>query len=420
VLVTVENTSVLCHRGRRENPARGPGLLPPRRALPGKDLRRRQDSRRLLQARGRPSEKETLTSRLIDRPDPSAVRRRLHERGAGGLHRHVRGQAHRSGYPRDDRHLRGAGDLRLPLQRPDRRCARRLQRGRGLPAQPDLRPARGQQAGHGRRRYGGRGADGRVGGRPADGRPDAGRRAVRAPGNAGRHQGHRGARCRGRQAELGLAAAGGQRGAARRRRSTGQGDLGEAYRITDKAERYARVGEIREACVAALAVEGGPERRRGQGLLQEGREEHRAQAHPRRRGAYRRSRHAAPCVPSPAKSTSCPRPTARPVHARRDPGHRRGDAGLDPRRADHRRPRRRASRSLHAALQLPALLGGRGRSYRLYRPSRSRPRPPGAPRPGRGAARRKRNSPTRSAWCRRSPSPTAPAPWPRSAWAPWR
>ena len=35
-------------------------------------------------------------------------------------------------------------------------------------------------------------------------------------------------------------------------------DLGEAYRITEKSERYARVGEIREACVAALAVEGGP------------------------------------------------------------------------------------------------------------------------------------------------------------------
>ena len=37
-----------------------------------------------------------------------------------------------------------------------------------------------------------------------------------------------------------------------------QADLGEAYRITEKADRYARVGEIREACVAALAVEGGP------------------------------------------------------------------------------------------------------------------------------------------------------------------
>ena len=35
-------------------------------------------------------------------------------------------------------------------------------------------------------------------------------------------------------------------------------DLGDAYRITDKAERYARVGEIREACIAALAVENGP------------------------------------------------------------------------------------------------------------------------------------------------------------------
>ncbi|MEH6584976.1 MAG: polyribonucleotide nucleotidyltransferase [Halioglobus sp.] len=35
-------------------------------------------------------------------------------------------------------------------------------------------------------------------------------------------------------------------------------DLGEAYRITEKASRYERVGEVRKACVAALAVEGGP------------------------------------------------------------------------------------------------------------------------------------------------------------------
>ena len=35
-------------------------------------------------------------------------------------------------------------------------------------------------------------------------------------------------------------------------------DLGDAYRITDKAARYERVGAIRSACVAALAVEGGP------------------------------------------------------------------------------------------------------------------------------------------------------------------
>ncbi|MCB1705465.1 MAG: polyribonucleotide nucleotidyltransferase [Halioglobus sp.] len=35
-------------------------------------------------------------------------------------------------------------------------------------------------------------------------------------------------------------------------------ELGEAYRITEKAERYERVGAIRDAAVAALAVEGGP------------------------------------------------------------------------------------------------------------------------------------------------------------------
>jgi polyribonucleotide nucleotidyltransferase len=35
-------------------------------------------------------------------------------------------------------------------------------------------------------------------------------------------------------------------------------ELGEAYRITEKAARYERVGAIRDACMAALAVEGGP------------------------------------------------------------------------------------------------------------------------------------------------------------------
>jgi len=34
--------------------------------------------------------------------------------------------------------------------------------------------------------------------------------------------------------------------------------LGEAYRITEKAARYERVGEIRDAAITAIAVEGGP------------------------------------------------------------------------------------------------------------------------------------------------------------------
>jgi polyribonucleotide nucleotidyltransferase len=35
-------------------------------------------------------------------------------------------------------------------------------------------------------------------------------------------------------------------------------ELGEAYRITEKAARYERVGTLREAAVAALAIDGGP------------------------------------------------------------------------------------------------------------------------------------------------------------------
>ncbi len=35
-------------------------------------------------------------------------------------------------------------------------------------------------------------------------------------------------------------------------------DLGEAYRITEKSARYERVGEVRSACLEALALEGGP------------------------------------------------------------------------------------------------------------------------------------------------------------------
>ena len=49
---------------------------------------------------------------------------------------------------------------------------------------------------------------------------------------------------------------------------------------------------------------------------------------------------------------------SRPVHPRRDPGAVRRHARHRPGRADHRRAGRRVPRALHAALQLPALLGG--------------------------------------------------------------
>ena len=75
--------------------------------------------------------------------------------------------------------------------------------------------------------------------------------------------------------------------------------------------------------------------------------------------------------------------------------------------------------ALHAPLQLPALLGGRGEVPARPRPARDRPRRPGRARAPRDAARTRKTSPTRSASSRTSSSRTARRRWPRSAAAPW-
>ena len=62
------------------------------------------------------------------------------------------------------------------------------------------------------------------------------------------------------------------------------------------------------------------------------------------------------------------------VHPRRNPGGRRRHPGHRPGRADHRRAGRRVPRKLHAALQFPALLDRRGRPDGLARTPRDRPR----------------------------------------------
>ena len=71
-------------------------------------------------------------------------------------------------------------------------------------------------------------------------------------------------------------------------------------------------------------------------------------------------------------------------------------------------------------LQLPALFGGRGRAARLARPARDRPRQARLARDPAGAAAARPSSPTRSAWCRRSPSPTGRRRWRRCAARRWR
>ncbi len=208
-------------RGRQVGQAR-PGLLSDDRRLPGEDLRRGQDPRRLLQAR-RPSVGEGNPHLPPDRPAAApAVPGRLLQRSADRRHRDVGGPRDRSGHPGDDRRLRRRRAFRHPAGHADRRRARRL-RQRPVRAQSDEDRARDVAARPGRRRHRSGRADGRVRGARAARGSDARRRGVRPPAAAGGHRADSRARRGRRQAAVGLAAAGEGRGddrqGRRRRRS---------------------------------------------------------------------------------------------------------------------------------------------------------------------------------------------------------
>ena len=111
---------------------------------------------------GRPTEKETLVSRLIDRPI-----RPLFADGYKNDTQVVVTVAparprERSGHPVDRRHLGRADAFRRALHGPDRRRPRRLHQRR-IRAQPAHRRDAGIQARPRRRRHRRRRADGRVG-----------------------------------------------------------------------------------------------------------------------------------------------------------------------------------------------------------------------------------------------------------------
>ena len=164
---------------------------------------------------GRPTEKETLTSRLIDRPIRPLFRRRLPLRDPGHRHRAVARSRERSRHRRHGRRLGRADPLRRALHGPDRRRPRRPHQRRLRPQPADRRDDR-IQARSGRRRHRRRRADGRIGGQravrgdharrgdvrpqalPAGDRPDhQARRAVPPRSRAtDRGAGQRGARAR--------------------------------------------------------------------------------------------------------------------------------------------------------------------------------------------------------------------------------
>ena len=75
---------------------------------------------------GRPSELETLTSRLIDRPIRPLFPEGFFNEVQVVIHVLSLNPEVAGRHRRADRHQRRAGDLRHPVQRPDRRRARRL------------------------------------------------------------------------------------------------------------------------------------------------------------------------------------------------------------------------------------------------------------------------------------------------------
>ncbi len=68
VVVRSGETIVLATAQGRMEAREGADILPAHRRRRGADVRRREDPGRLLQARGRPTERAILTARMIDRP----------------------------------------------------------------------------------------------------------------------------------------------------------------------------------------------------------------------------------------------------------------------------------------------------------------------------------------------------------------
>ena len=123
VVVDIDGTVVLCHRGRFQVGQARPGLLPADRRLHREDLRRRQDPRQLLQARSQAQRTRNADQPPDRPPDPPAVPRRLLQRSA---RRHPHAVAEPRSRCRHRRHDRlSAPRCRSPASRSPARSAPR-------------------------------------------------------------------------------------------------------------------------------------------------------------------------------------------------------------------------------------------------------------------------------------------------------
>ena len=157
-------------------------------------------------------------------------------------------------------------------------------------------------------------------------------------------------------------------------------DFKAALSVPEKMARKAAKGEAKAKAAETLLAElPEDDERIGQlGTILEKLEKKIVRTpHQGRGSTHRRPRpdHGAPPVHGSGPAAHDPR--LLPVPARRDLGHRHRHPGLHPGRAAVRDPHRRGHQALHAALQLPALLRGRSPDAPEPQPPRDRARHPG-------------------------------------------
>ena len=152
VLATYGETTVLCTAVAAKTAKPGQDFFPLTVNYQEKTFAAGKIPGGFFKREGRPSEKETLTSRLIDRPIRPLFVAGFPQRDPGRLHRPEPRPRKRPRHRRDGRRLGGADDLGHPVHGADRRRARRLYR-RPVRAQPDARADGAVRARPHRRRH---------------------------------------------------------------------------------------------------------------------------------------------------------------------------------------------------------------------------------------------------------------------------
>ena len=159
-------------------------------------------------------------------------------------------------------------------------------------------------------------------------------------------------------------------------RASGRKSSPSAMRIKTKLDSYAMVDDLKAEMLAAFGPDDAvAEKRFASAPLVRAAGSDPPRGDPRARRPPRRPPLRRDPPDHAARSVCLPRTHGSAlVHARRDPGARHRDARHLGRRAEARLDRGRVAAAVHAALQLPAVLGGRGQVPARPRPPRDRPR----------------------------------------------